>query len=751
MWSASADANRALHAWHPATESEEGRERCSDPALARSKSETPPIALRVIRVPSRTVGNLRTASVYADEPLWHKEDRSIAVSLLREGLAVALSVSVAGGVAFAQSGKSQASNRISPPDATIAYDVTLREFRCWTEATPLPTEVCGEGWHPIDGNLYFIRGQNIRVLLINAYAQDLFSLEIKAEDLAEPTTPVLGGVSELPKMLSLPPAPVVVPNSGVTVTPVAGAPSIKITEGIHRQLSAAIEKDFRGWIQTTFLDPLSAKEVIDLTALDLETALTQLKNTPALYNEVEDRRTAVGTIGKPTTVDQLVARTRSFVRLVEEQAGFRYRLTVNGTAAAGKVVGDGFNALQTTPIARALTIDGVDLRNFTNEVQGTILPPAVRHARIEAIEIRGGAFALKQGYTESGGLNPQADMAGFLDAISLAAEKPIKPDTLPKLKANLIALGELLGSLKASADRRITLGDVDTRLREYRDDAKQPQNVFALQRLLNDLGDKIILKAVELNGTMREIELPLELRQLTVGKWFSTKTVTISLKQGQRVALFDLTGVNESAQASTAGTNAATTKPLQTGVADLTVARVLQIPIYNVYRFQVGFGFAPSTANDERFQVSTVTTGSGNTATTEKFIDQTRSRDYTMLGTVNLLVFAERRHAFPWRPRHSGEKAPRLSSVAAMIGFSLTSPSRDFLLGGAWMPPSSPVGVQIGWHVALRDLPPKGYVPGTVLTDRVVVLKQQRVDGLAVGLVFATDFFGKVFAPIFKP
>jgi hypothetical protein len=32
-----------------------------------------------------------------------------------------------------------------------------------------------------------------------------------------------------------------------------------------------------------------------------------------------------------------------------------------------------------------------------------------------------------------------------------------------------------------------------------------------------------------------------------------------------------------------------------------------------------------------------------------------------------------------------------------------------------------------------------------------VVLKQQRVDGIAVGLVFSTDFFGKVFSPIFKP
>ena len=86
-----------------------------------------------------------------------------------------------------------------------------------------------------------------------------------------------------------------------------------------------------------------------------------------------------------------------------------------------------------------------------------------------------------------------------------------------------------------------------------------------------------------------------------------------------------------------------------------------------------------------------------------------------------------------------------------MFGFGIRNPNRDFLIGGAWFPRMSAVGVQFGWHLALRDYPQPGTDITQPLPDRVIVLKQTRLNGFSTGLVFTTEFFTKVFAPIFKP
>src|SRR5205085_664906 len=155
---------------------------------------------------------------------------------------------------------------------------------------------------------------------------------------------------------------------------------------------------------------------------------------------------------------------------------------------------------------------------------------------------------------------------------------------------------------------------------------------------------------------------------------------------------------------------------------------------------------------DRIYKVDKVTSGSGATAVTQQFIDQTRDRDYSILASVNVMIFPWARHAFPWRPRYDGEAKPgAYKDLAAMVGFSLTSPNRDFVFGGAWFPRMSPVGVQLAWHLGLRDYPQPGSDPTRPIADRVIALKQTRVNGLAAGLVFGSDFFSKVFAPIFKP
>ena len=239
---------------------------------------------------------------------------------------------------------------------------------------------------------------------------------------------------------------------------------------------------------------------------------------------------------------------------------------------------------------------------------------------------------------------------------------------------------------------------------------------------------------------------------LPAGQWFTNKTITLTVKQGQRVALFDLGGLADATRAGVTGGDTPAAKSTQVATADLAAARVIQFPIYTPYHFKLGFGFVYSTAHNNKYQIDKVTTGSGTSAVTQEYIDQTSNRGYNILATANLIVFPWARHAFPWRPRFDGEPHSYFyQDIGTMIGFSVTSPSRDFVLGGSWFPPSSPVGVQLGWHIALRDYPPNGVDITQPITDRVITLKLKRLNGFAAGLVFTTDFFGKVFAPIFKP
>ena len=92
-----------------------------------------------------------------------------------------------------------------------------------------------------------------------------------------------------------------------------------------------------------------------------------------------------------------------------------------------------------------------------------------------------------------------------------------------------------------------------------------------------------------------------------------------------------------------------------------------------------------------------------------------------------------------------------LADFGSMIGFGLGSPTKDFVVGAAWCPRSSPVGLQLGWHIALRDYPPDGTDMTKPITDPTVTLKQKRLNGVTAGVVFTTDFFAKTFGAVFKP
>ena len=206
---------------------------------------------------------------------------------------------------------------------------------------------------------------------------------------------------------------------------------------------------------------------------------------------------------------------------------------------------------------------------------------------------------------------------------------------------------------------------------------------------------------------------------------------------------------------------AAPTSP-QVAPNALTAARSLTFRIHNLYHFQLAAGFVYSTARDDQFQVYSVqptgaggATGgsaSGSGLPPQQLITQTRSRSYNLLPTAELLIYPFAQDFFPFKPRFPGERGPSFlrTDLAALIGISMTSPSRDFLFGGAWFPRQKAVGIQFGLHLALRDYPPDNAALDTPLTQAVIVMKQKVKPGAFVGVSLSSQLFKDIFGYIFK-
>lgn len=264
--------------------------------------------------------------------------------------------------------------------------------------------------------------------------------------------------------------------------------------------------------------------------------------------------------------------------------------------------------------------------------------------------------------------------------------------------------------------------------------------------------DDLISKASMFNSAGKEIALGPPYDLYPIGQWFASKTVTVTVKQGQRLPLFDVSGISDATRAAIVSGDTPGAKSTSLAAADFSAVRVLQFPIYDTYHLKLGVGAVYSVVDNTKYQIDKVTTGSGDNAVVQQFIDTTSSRTFTIIPTVNLIYFPSARHGFPWRPRYAGEpRHPFTSDLGIMLGFGATSPNRDLLLGVSWFPRTSPVGLQLALHVALRDQPQDSLDVNVPLTGRVIRLQQKTLTGVSFGVVLTTDFFGNVFAPIFKP
>jgi hypothetical protein len=622
-----------------------------------------------------------------------------------------------------------------PKHATIVYDAVLREFRCWTDGAidaRARGGVCDPGarWHPMSASLFFVRGQSVNVLVVNGVAQDVFSLEVKADDLAEPTTPVSGTFVDVPKLQEIPAAAGVF--AGVGAAFVGGAATVKPSTRIYALLPTASPADFKAALRTLVLDPLAAKEISDLLAVDVNAAITTAGTGAAFADAANALLDEVKRVTVPATMPEWATTTKSFARTVDRATGLRTRIVAAGLPAAGKTLNDAGNALRSGPVRRALDIDPNDLRTLTADLTNAF---AVQpYAKIASIGVSSNRF-------HSGDALLDALLKKVNDAIGTV---PRTAALRTQLKANLTTLADSLPSIQVASRRRTDLATLEGNV-------NGATAITSLRDVLFTMTDTLTAIASRLNEAGKRLPLEAPYDVLPVGQWYATKTVTITLKQGQRLPMFDVGGVSDASRVGLTTGEVPAAKATSVAAGDLAAQRTLTVPVYNLYHVKLGVGFAYSTIRDERFDVTTATTGSGDAAVTQQFIDQTRARDYNLVPTANVTIFPWARHEFPSRARYEGERLPSwYHDVGAMIGLGLKNPGRDFLFGITWLPRNAPIGAQLAYHLGIRDYPPAGVAAGQPVTDRLIVLRQRALHGVSGGAVLTTDFFGKVFSSILK-
>lgn len=184
--------------------------------------------------------------------------------------------------------------------------------------------------------------------------------------------------------------------------------------------------------------------------------------------------------------------------------------------------------------------------------------------------------------------------------------------------------------------------------------------------------------------------------------------------------------------------------------------RAVRFQIQNLYHFQLAAGVVVSTMKDEEFQqVKRTAAAAGSTpASTELIFVPTVERSYRFFPTVEVLYYPSARSFFPRYKKADQARVEHRQGgwqdVGALIGFSASQPTKDFIAGGVWMPGTVGVGLKFGWHFGFREALPKGVEPNKPVTGDTIFLEEGIRHGFFFGASLNTQLFKDLFGLIFK-
>jgi hypothetical protein len=233
---------------------------------------------------------------------------------------------------------------------------------------------------------------------------------------------------------------------------------------------------------------------------------------------------------------------------------------------------------------------------------------------------------------------------------------------------------------------------------------------------------------------------------VSLGRWFGSKEIKITVKEGLRTPLLRV----ESAAASSFLSKDATPSPaaaLDAEIKEAVPVRSTSFTVGDSYRLQVTAGVIYSRLRDEDFIVTERVSAVDSSVARQ--VLRTRNRDYHLLPSIELLFFPfSRQEYLPWRVEFSrarpGFLRRTVNGLAILGGFSIADPSQDFFLGGALMHPVG-LGIKAGWHFGFEDRAP-------VLMEGETTLIEEDLDHAGfVGIAISGEVFKSLLAPILKP
>lgn len=671
-------------------------------------------------------------------------------------------------------------------DITIIYDASLREFTHWCPGIV----TAGSCDHPFHDYVHFYRGQTIHLVVRGAHLADMLAVELKVTALVEPTVPVFGGLTELPKVKLIEPAESLVQTA---VQRAAAPKAIKPDDVLYFFLPRWQETDtkheLQDYLKQTLIDPTSTAEFLQLVSSDdvrligllnarldksgplvgraneIKQQLDQLKADTAVRYDAfcpVVKSPAAGT--KPDPDDDArftIQQVARLARLVDRERALLAGIQASGVRdIAATVVADA-KLLDNPKTAPALEIESCSLDKFWSDFK-TAFPVALRMAFVDRLDIDPAtkAYIVKPG-------SPAAPAALTTFVNRLNANLPAAgatADSVARLKKNLTVMFENTTPIELAVARLNRARPVAVALCLYRNPkdsackmtcesgpaAAHSETVYTFQQMLDDITVATVDRGADANCAVQQMPLPPSMSERTLGRWFGSEEVVMTVKQGTRVPLFDITNIGPGDRLVLADTKDVSPKPAQTATQDLAASRTGTFLIHNLYRFQLGAGFMTSTMDDQRYQVLERTLADGKTK--EKFFAVTRDRSYHFLPTIELMINFVPRDGFPWTPRYTDEKRPsRWRDFSALIGFSLADPTKDFLFGAGWLPGRVGVGLKGGFHLGFKDTLPDNVKPGQALTEETTIVQQTLRQGYFIGVTLETQLFKDIFGLIFKP
>jgi hypothetical protein len=458
---------------------------------------------------------------------------------------------------------------------TIIYDVDLREFVCWYEGerippTKDPSTRCdparpqnhATNAHKYAPGLYFFRGQTVRVQLQNARLIDVFTADLQVGDLAIPSIAIFGGLTELPSLKPLGAAEKVVSAAGVTLATAAPArsPGDDLDQGLDQwtkdELNAYLKENLHdiaggekllaalSWRPESTIGSLQSllekDKPLIVQALSVRTDLDQVQ--PLLDNLRKIYCAPAAPITNTDDVQNYLSAVRLLTRAIERQQSLKDQIGITELATLSKTLTDQFTAAgDDEEIRHALEYSVDSLKDFRTRFENAF-PPAQRRARIRAIKLDQKKYTL------------DAVAAEFLDHLNNQGDKD--DASLKRLQDNLNVLSDQWQKVSAEIDRLDTLrGNVD-KVTQYFSAKSEPEDkrdvwkFWELQQVLEGIGLRAISAAEAGNCVAASMTLPEAISAPVVNQWYGSKEITLTLKRGTRVPLFDLAGVTEASRAN---------------------------------------------------------------------------------------------------------------------------------------------------------------------------------------------------------